>query len=344
MADVAGLPDAAELEDKDITDPAKFAPMELRTVSSRAVLCRTLRALIELDQDTFQPPFGLILMCLLQDGSGGVRRAAGRDVARVLALFDGADQPAILRDVILPRLALGVPLPADGAVGPAVSGALLGGGGGAAAGAGGDGTSGGGVMSAAARARAAETAAKARGAEDRAGGMEEDGSGGSGDGGGGGGGGGSLAPVFGDSGGGALYGGAAAAAAAAACVEETALLALGHLAAGCPAVEARCVFLLIAHAASRSRPYSLNSGGGAGGGFGQTATGAANSGSHHAALAADILSRLAAALGYRSRRHLLARHSRSVGALWIRAGLPVQNLLVGAGRNSSKCPPTRFLR
>jgi hypothetical protein len=181
-------------------------------------------------------------------------------------------------------------------------------------------------MSAAARARAAEAAARARGVddggseEDRGGGTDDDEDGGDAmdeDGDGGGGDGGEA---------GALYGGAAWGASAAVCMEETALLTLGHLAAACPAVEARCVFLLVAHAASSRSSRSA----------GHKQVGQqprvqeknnALDGRDHAALAGDILTRLALGLGYRSRRFLVARHARAVGALWIRAGLPVQSLL-----------------
>ena len=83
------------------------------------------------------------------------------------------------------------------------------------------------------------------------------------------------------------------------------MLALGHLAAACPAVEARCVFLLLAHAASKARDGAKNS------------CGAPRA--RVVARAADILSRLAEALGYGSRREFVMRHARTVGALWVRA-------------------------
>ena len=208
VEDIAGLPDCFALEEKGVTDSDSFAPVSLRLPHSRAVLSRALRAHLELDPEFFQPPLGTALTALLEDTSGGVRRAAGRDVARVLALFDGSDQSHILHERILARLPLGVPLPPDGAPGPATSapwrdvdGGDLGGdnnndaraGAGAGAGGGsgaGDGAGeinggvvvggGGGEMSAAARARAAEAAARARGDAD-GGGSEEDRGGGTDD-------------------------------------------------------------------------------------------------------------------------------------------------------------------
>ena len=341
------------MEEKYSTDPASFAPSSLRLPHSRGVLSRALGAHLELSAEFFQPVFGTALTALLQDSSGGVRRAAGRDVARVLALFDGSDQPHILREMILTRLSLEVPLPPDGAPGPATSAAWegnpgTGGGEGGSIGDGdggnsardGSGGAGGAGMSAAARARNAEAAARERAAGD---GYEEEGGGTDDDrmdddggdkarGGGGGNGGGA-----GHAGGPheILNSGAAAAASAAACVEETAVLALGHLAAACPAVEARCVFLLVAHAAA-SRSRAAGGGGGSGGAqqSQQQARGGREKNKSESRprcdltpLVADVLTHLGAGLGYPSRRLLVARHARAVGALWIRAGLPVQCLL-----------------
>ena len=110
-----------------------------------------------------------------------------------------------------------------------------------------------------------------------------------------------------------LGGGAAAAASAAACVEETAMCTLGHLAAASPAVESRCVFLLVAHAARTSAVGEENS-------RGETRASVV-------AKAADILTRLARAMGYPTRREYVARHARVIGALWMRAGISARRLL-----------------
>ena len=90
------------------------------------------------------------------------------------------------------------------------------------------------------------------------------------------------------------------------------MLTLGHLAAASGAVEARCAYLLIAHAASKSEVASENSCG--------------SPRAHASAQVADILSRLARSLGYASRRAFVARHRRAIGALWIRAGISVTRL------------------
>jgi hypothetical protein len=90
------------------------------------------------------------------------------------------------------------------------------------------------------------------------------------------------------------------------------MLTLGHLAAASGAVEARCAYLLIAHAASKSEVASENSCG--------------SPRAHASAQSADILSRLARSLGYASRRAFVARHRRAIGALWIRAGISVTRL------------------
>ena len=110
-----------------------------------------------------------------------------------------------------------------------------------------------------------------------------------------------------------LGGGAAAAASAAACVEETAMCTLGHLAAASPAVESRCVFLLVAHAARKSAVGEENS-------CGETRASVV-------AKAADVLTRLARAMGYPTRREYVARHARVIGALWMRAGISARRLL-----------------
>ena len=88
---------------------------------------------------------------------------------------------------------------------------------------------------------------------------------------------------------------------------------LGHLAAASPAVESRCVFLLVAHAARTSAVGEENS-------RGETRASVV-------AKAADILTRLARAMGYPTRREYVARHARVIGALWMRAGISARRLL-----------------
>jgi len=253
VEDIAGLPDCVDLENNGVGDATKFAPASLRAPASRAALSRALRALLELDPDYFQPPLAGALVALLEDGSGAVRRAAGRDIARVLAVFEPSDQPGILREKIARRLCLCVALPEPDALGRSTR-------------------------------------------EDEKDEDEDD----------------HDEPVEVFSAAAQLVGGAAAAASAAACKEETAMLALGHLAAACPAVEARCVFLLLAHVASKARDGAQNACG--------------TPRASVVALAAGILSRLAEALGYGSRRAFLTRHARTVGALWIRAEMSPHRL------------------
>ena len=86
-----------------------------------AAFSRALRAHLELDPDFFQPPLGGALVALLQDSSGLVRRAAGRDIARVLTVFEREDQPAVMRAKILDRLSLGAALPDEDDPGPSSS-------------------------------------------------------------------------------------------------------------------------------------------------------------------------------------------------------------------------------
>ena len=250
VEDIAGLPDCVDLENNGVGDATKFAPASLRAPASRAALSRALRALLELDPDYFQPPLAGALVALLEDGSGAVRRAAGR-IARVLAVFEPSDQPGILREKIARRLCLCVALPEPDALGRSTR-------------------------------------------EDEKDDDEDD------------------HDEHDEHAAAQLVGGAAAAASAAACKEETAMLALGHLAAACPAVEARCVFLLLAHAASKARDGAQNACG--------------TPRASVVALAAGILSRLAEALGYGSRRAFLTRHARTVGALWIRAEMSPHRL------------------
>ena len=88
---------------------------------------------------------------------------------------------------------------------------------------------------------------------------------------------------------------------------------LAHLAAASPAVESRCVFLLVAHAARTSAVGEENS-------RGETRASVV-------AKAADILTRLARAMGYPTRREYVARHARVIGALWMRAGISARRLL-----------------
>jgi ataxia telangiectasia mutated family protein len=268
VEDIAGLPDCVDLENNGVGDAKKFAPASLRAPASRVALSRALRALLELDPDYFQPPLAGALVALLEDDSGAVRRAAGQDIARVLAVFEPSDQPSILREKIARRLCLCVALPEPGALG---------------------------------RNTREDEADEVDDDEDEdgvAGGADVDARSGK------------VAPVF--SAAARLVGGAAAEASAAACKEETSMLALGHLAAASPAVEARCVFLLLAHAASKARDGAKNS------------CGAPRA--RVVARAADILSRLAEALGYGSRREFVMRHARTVGALWVRAEMSPHRL------------------
>ena len=72
------------------------------------------------------------------------------------------------------------------------------------------------------------------------------------------------------------------------------------------------MFLLLAHAASKARDGAQNACG--------------TPRASVVALAAGILSRLAEALGYGSRRAFLTRHARTVGALWIRAEMSPHRL------------------
>ena len=263
VEDIAGLPDCVELQKQGINDGKKFAPTALRAPASRVALSRALRALLELDADYFQPPLAGALVYLLEDASGVVRRAAGRDIARVLAVFDTRDQPLILRDRIAGRLYLGARLPEPDALGRSVD-----------------------------YDEADEDDDDVDENQTKEG-MDVDAPASK------------VAKLFTASA--PLIGGAAAEASAAACKEETAMVTLGHIAASCPAAEARCVFLLVAHAASKARDGSKNSCG--------------TPRSRVVARAADILSRLAEALGYASRRDFLMRHARTVGALWIRTEL-----------------------
>ena len=282
IEDIAGLTDCVALEKARETDAAKYAPASLRSPRSRAAFSRALRAHLELDPDFFQPPLGGALVALLQDSSGLVRRAAGRDIARVLTVFEREDQPAVMRAKILDRLSLGAALPDEDDPGPSSSRAD--------------------ETDAPADAREAAGAdddppggSDARGEEDPS--DEERGT---------------CKPGARRAFEPPLRGGAAASASAAACAEETAMLTLGHLAAASGAVEARCAYLLIAHAASKSEVASENSCG--------------SPRAHALAQAADILSRLARSLGYASRRAFVARHRRAIGALWIRAGISVTRL------------------
>ena len=262
VEDIAGLPDCVDLENKGITDGKQFAPASLRAPASRAVLSRALRALLELDPDYFQPPFAGALACLLQDASGVVRRAAGHDIARVLAVFEHCDQPSILREKIANRLYLGVKLPEPDALG---------------------------------RSCDEDESDEDDDVDEKppGDGMDVDVPATK------------VAPVF--TAAAPLVGGAAAEASAAACKEETAMVTLGHIAASCPAAEARCVFLLVAHAAQKARDGPNNSCG--------------TPRSRVVERAADVLSRLAEALGYASRCDFLMRHARTVGAMWVRTEL-----------------------
>ena len=280
VEDIAGLPNCVDLENNGVGDAKKFAPASLRAPASRAALSRALRALLELDPDYFQPPLAGALVALLEDDSGAVRRAAGRDIARVLAVFEPSDQPGILREKIARRLRLCVALPEPDALGR--------------------------------QTREDDEEDEDEDDEDekttdpvareikRDGVFPVDAPSGK------------TAPVFSADRRARLVGGAAAEASAVACEEETAMFTLGHLAAACPAVEARCVFLLVAHAAAKARDGAKN------------ACGAPRA--RVVARAADILSRLAQGLGYDSRRAFLMRHSRTVGALWIRAEMSPHRL------------------
>ena len=319
IEDIAGLTDCVALENAGVTDASRFAPGALRLPHSRAVFSRALRACLELDPEFFQPPLAGALVALLQDSSGVVRRAAGRDIARVLTVFEPDAQPRVMRERILPRLALAAALADEDAPGPSASadddadGAGVGGGGG--------------LRSAADVALAAEAARRARvedeemedadapgnGATARGNGATARGNGATARG--------NAATERGNPNGGDVHpmfrsplgGGAAAAASAAACVEETAMCTLGHLAAASPAVESRCVFLLVAHAARTSAVGEENS-------RGETRASVV-------AKAADILTRLARAMGYPTRREYVARHARVIGALWMRAGISARRLL-----------------
>ena len=288
VEDIAGLPDCQELDRTKVTDASAFAPASLRSPASRVALTRTIRTLLELDTDVFQPHFGVALTSMLTDVSGVVRRAAGREMSIVLSLFDGVDQPFIFRDRVATRLALhaAAALPGDNIPSPptkALDDAPR------------AGSTGGGEMSAAAKARAAE-AARTRGDEYEEGADD-------------------AADAAADGGGGESppYGGAAAAAAASRCVTETSILALGRVACACPAVESACVFLLAAHCAATTLTTTNEER--------NDAAGA------HARLCAEVLTRLATSLGYPSRRAFVKRHARSIGALWMRAGLSVAALL-----------------
>ena len=64
------LKDIPGLEAAGVTAAARLAPAALRSPHARAVLSRTLRALIELDPEVFVPPLGGALTALLQDTSG----------------------------------------------------------------------------------------------------------------------------------------------------------------------------------------------------------------------------------------------------------------------------------
>ena len=136
IEDIAGLTDCVALENAGVTDASRFAPGALRLPHSRAVFSRALRACLELDPEFFQPPLAGALVALLQDSSGVVRRAAGRDIARVLTVFEPDAQPRVMRERILPRLALAAALADEDAPGPSASadddadGAEVGGGGG----------------------------------------------------------------------------------------------------------------------------------------------------------------------------------------------------------------------
>ena len=305
IEDIAGLTDCVALENAGVTDASRFAPGALRLPHSRAVFSRALRACLELDPEFFQPPLAGALVALLQDSSGVVRRAAGRDIARVLTVFEPDAQPRVMRERILPRLALAAALADEDAPGPSASadddadGAGVGGGGG--------------LRSAADVALAAEAARRARVEDEEMEDADAPGNGASARGNGatarGNPNGGDVHPMFRSP----LGGGAAAAASAAACVEETAMCTLGHLAAASPAVESRCVFLLVAHAARTSAVGEENS-------RGETRASVV-------AKAADILTRLARAMGYPTRREYVARHARVIGALWMRAGISARRLL-----------------
>ena len=290
----AGLEDCAVLEAEGVADAERFAPSKLRLPHSRAVFSRAARALTQLNAQYYCPHLSVALTSLLQDSSGVVRRSAGKDVAQMLALSKDSLQPSLLREKVLAMLPLQVSLPSENSTGPPTSAAW-----------GDDSPRGGAIESAAARARAAESAAKIRHAregegDDDDGGEEKEGEG---------------------AGAADVYGGAVWAASAAACAEETALLALGNLAVSCPAVEARCVFLIVANTAAwRSKRGS--SGDGRRGDETRS-----SSRSDHTAFARDLLTWLALGFGYRSRHRFVAQHSRSMATLWIRAGLPVQALL-----------------